>query len=288
MTVIDAHLHVWDPAALDYDWLTGALDARFAERELAAAIDGLDGERSFVFVQAGAADEQNVAEIDWVAGLDLPIVGAVAHANVERGATVADALGELRQRPLVRGIRRLIQGAPDGFAETPAFIDGVRAVAAAGLVFDVCITARQLPEVTRLIDAVLETHPDARFVLDHLGKPAVGTAAAPLLPSDTDWEHDIRELATRVNVVCKISGLPGESPSGWDAAQLTPFLDVALDAFGGKRLVYASDWPASFGQAGYDADGYATWERFVMRWAGEHGVDEAALFGGNATRVYAL
>src|SRR5690606_39232863 len=35
MRVLDAHLHLWDPAVLEYDWLEGPLARRFAEEEFA-------------------------------------------------------------------------------------------------------------------------------------------------------------------------------------------------------------------------------------------------------------
>ena len=33
---------------------------------------------------------------------------------------------------------------------------------------------------------------------------------------------------------------------GWKPADLKPYVDVALDAFGPARLMYGSDWPVSY------------------------------------------
>lgn len=110
---------------------------------------------------------------------------------------------------------------------------GAREVAARDLSFDVCVRENQLPDIARLAGAI----PELRLVLDHLGKPAVGTAASPIAPS-AEWARDLTELARHANAFCKLSGLPGEAGGDWSAEQLEPFLDVAADAFGVERLMW--------------------------------------------------
>jgi L-fuconolactonase len=78
-----------------------------------------------------------------------------------------------------------------------------------------------------------------RIVLDHLGKPPV--AAAQLDP----WRGDLARLAALPNVACKLSGLATEAAPGWHAADVRPYLDHALDAFGPARCMVGSDWPVA-------------------------------------------
>jgi len=46
------------------------------------------------------------------------------------------------------------------------------------------------------------------------------------------------------NVHCKISGMVTEANYlHWKKEQFTPYLDVVVEAFGTKRIMYGSDWP---------------------------------------------
>lgn len=62
--MIDAHLHLWDPARLDYDWLrhVPAIAGRHGLEEWAATESGV---RQAVFVQADCAPAQALAAVDW-------------------------------------------------------------------------------------------------------------------------------------------------------------------------------------------------------------------------------
>lgn len=281
MRVVDGHLHLWDPEALTYEWLDGPLLRSFGPDELDAALaEAPDADYGFVFVQAECAPEQSLAEVDWVASLAgrVPLRGIVARAPLEDLIATDALLAELSARPLVVGVRRLLQSEPDGFSAAPRFRAAARAVAAAGLSFDACVRWTQLPDVVELADAV----PDLTIVLDHLGKPEVGSPEAADPADGTPWAESLRDLALRPNVVCKLSGLPAESSGEWTDAQLRPFLDVALDAFGPDRLLFGSDWPVS--------GPYGRWAETVTTWledrVGEH--HQTAVLAENAERVYRL
>ncbi len=119
---------------------------------------------------------------------------------------------------------------------------GLAAVAAAGLVYDLVITAGQLPAAARAVAAV----PDLVFVLDHLAKPPI--AAGRIEP----WAEDLRRLAARPNTAAKLSGLVTEADwRHWTPADLRPYAETALDAFGPARLMFGSDWPVCTLAASY-------------------------------------
>lgn len=283
MRVLDTHLHLWDPQLLRYPWLDDipALNRTFAVEELRAveAELGEGSDVSYLFMQAECLPEQAHAEVEWVRELAtvLPIRGIIARLAMEED--VRETADVFAADPLVVGVRRLIQGEPEGLTRRPAFLESARAVADAGLVFDACVSASQIAELCDLADAV----PDLLIVLDHLGKPEVGSAEAPRRPGDTGWGRDIQDLAARPNVVCKLSGLPGESRGDWNEAQMRPFLDHAAEVFGGERLIFASDWPASFGAD--PVEGYGRWLTFVTGWAGN---DASAVLFSNGARVYGV
>jgi L-fuconolactonase len=141
------------------------------------------GVRQAVFVQADCAPAQALDEVDWVAGLahpDLEILGIVAFAPLELGEAVAPHLDALRQRPSVRGVRRSVQNETDDFIADPRHLDGLVAAARRGLTIDLCARDRQLPLVIEVLARLFEREPDARVVLDHLGKPDIAAHAGDI------------------------------------------------------------------------------------------------------------
>ena len=297
MRVLDSHLHLWRPDLLQYTWLKGPLAYEFETLELEhARIPGVT-ESGVVFVQAECIEEQFLDEVRWVTGLadEAGVKAIVAGARLDRGALTSAHLEALAEFGLVVGVRHLLQGERDGLAVTPAFIAGVRELAARDWTFDACVRSSQLPDIAALAAAV----PGLRMVLDHVGKPAVGTASAPLPPS-AQWVSDLTALAQHPDVFCKLSGLPSEAGGDWDAAQVEPFLDVALAAFGPERLMWGSDWPVSVvgpaevgdeyapadGSDAYQPTGRARWANTVAAWAIARGLDVDAIMRANAARFY--
>ena len=276
----DTHVHLWDLRRAPYAWLdeVPALRATHALDEYDAATEGI-GVEKIVFVECTGTFDDGASreEVAWVSGLaetDARIRGIVAHASLERGADVWDHLAWLAEQPLVKGVRRLIQGESDpDFCLRPAFVEGVRMLHAYGFTFDVCIYHHQLPSVIRLVDAC----PDVHFVLDHLGKPDVrGGKTEP-------WKTHLTELAGCPNVVCKVSGLLTEADhDAWTSADVRPYLDHALEAFGFDRVLYGSDWPVL-----RLAAEYATWFELVRETvAGCSEEEKRKLFDVNAEWVY--
>jgi L-fuconolactonase len=299
MRILDSHLHLWDDEALTYTWLEGPLAYRFADTELEhARIPGASAEEC-VFVQAETVPDDFLGEVEWVETMAdrLGIVGIVAGVRLDHGVDTTTHLEELAAHPLVIGVRHNLQGEPDGTAVSTAFVMGAREVAQRGWTFDACVRASQLTDVARLAGAI----PELQIVLDHLGKPEVGTADAPLAPS-AEWVRDLSEFARHPNTYGKLSGLPGEAHGRWSAEQLVPFLDAAADAFGEERLMWGSDWPVSVigpaeaGDPHAPADGSDTyqptartrWADAVASWAADRGHDVDAIMWGNARAFYRL
>lgn len=231
--LIDTHLHLWDPAQVA--WVRG--NPTFNRVFDAAAFGEASAECRItraVFVQCDAVDA--LAEVAWVAQQakkDPRIAGIVAHAPVEQGAAVAASLRALVAEPLVRGIRRIIQGEPLGFCARAEVVAGMQALAAHDLSFDLCLRRAQLPEVITLVKAC----PQVRFMLDHLGNP-------PIKDRTMDgWAAPFAELAALPNVWCKLSGIVTVAAKEWTIEDLAPYVEHALKTFTPARLVWGSDWP---------------------------------------------
>ncbi|MFJ4164589.1 amidohydrolase family protein [Microbacterium sp. NPDC089698] len=291
MRLLDSHLHLWDPSRLDYEWLSGPLAQRFAAEELAhASVDGVDGAdgSAAIFVQAECVESQFLDEARWVAenAALTGVVGIVAGARLDRGERTTAHLSALAGLDGVVGVRHNLQDEPDGTARSAAFRAGATALAAHGLRFDACVRARQLSDVSDLAAAV----PSLPIVLDHLGKPAIGTATDPLRPAAA-WLRDLNDLAAHPQVSIKLSGLPAEAGGSWSPAQVTPFLDAAAEAFGSGRLLWGGDWPVSAlggDPQEYDPASRGRWAQAVADWAEARGLDADAILWGNAARFYGV
>lgn len=260
-----------------YPWLAGApaLNRDYDPTDLGPARHLLSGA---VVVEAGRADDQWLAEVEWVESLaaDWPfIVGMVAHAPLENRGRRAEQLAELGRHSLVVGVRRNIQDEGRGFALGRDFVAGVESLAEYGFPFDLCVRHWQLVEVTELVRRL----PEVTFVLDHCGKPAV---AQRLLEP---WRSDIARMAELSNVVCKLSGLTTEADHRtWRTGDIEPYVRHALDVFGPDRCLFGGDWPVAT-----LATPYERWRDLVARCGdslSDMGV--AAIAAGTAVRVYRL
>jgi L-fuconolactonase len=279
MTVIDAHHHVWDLSVRDQDWITGAAMAPIRRtftlddlRPLAAAA----GVEATVMVQTVTVAAETPEMLALAAGSSL--VAAVVGWTDLTSPGVADELARLAAGPgggYLAGIRHQVQSEPDpDWLRRPDVIRGLRAVAAAGLCYDLVVVPRQLPAASYAAAAV----PGLTMVLDHAGKPPIGTGDA------RGWAASVRAFAALPNTVCKLSGLVTEAPPGAPARDFTPVADVVLSAFGAARTMFGSDWPVCLLARDY-AGVYALAETLV---AGLSAEERAAVFGGTAARVYGI
>ncbi len=273
--LIDAHHHFWLYTPEQYGWISDDMDALrrdFLMSDLCpllrdARVDGT------VAVQA----RQSVDETRWLlslAGEGSPIRGVVGWLPLAAREFPA-LLDEFQHETALKGLRHVVQSEPDGFLDASAFNDGIRRLRGTGLVYDLLIVWQQMPEAVRFADR----HPDQVFVLDHLAKPPIRSGEME------PWASGISELARRENICCKVSGMVTEAdPSQWTVADLKPYVDVVLDAFGPQRLMAGSDWPVL--TVGCD---YAKWWQTVEDWVAPLSETErAAILGGTATRVYHL
>jgi L-fuconolactonase len=279
-TIVDSHVHLWNPAVLHLAWLEALpelnrarLPEDFAHASAAANVSKM------IFIECGGEPAQAIVEVDWVSALakaEKRLCGIVAQAPLERGAEVREHLMQLARRPLVKGVRRLLQGEYDAeFCLRPEFVAGVKLLAVFDFTFDVCLRSEQLPAVTELVRRV----PEVEFVFDHLGKPPV--KAAQIEP----WATQLKTLAGLPNVSCKISGLTTEADwQHWRVEDLKPYFEVALEAFGEERVLFGGDWPVC-----NLATDYGRWVETVVQLSEsltESG--QRKLFQTNAERIYRI
>jgi L-fuconolactonase len=277
-SIVDSHVHFWNPATLRYSWLDGLpalnrafLPAAFAEASKAANVTKL------IFVEAGCESAQSSAEVDWVCSVakDEPrLKGIVAHAPLENGEKARAQLEMLASRPQVKGVRRSLQGECDfGFCLRREFISGTRLLAEFGFTLDLCVRHDQLRDVAELVRRV----PQVNFVLDHFGKPDVRSK------NPQRWAMDLEALAKLPNIVCKISGLATEADwNNWKPVDLKFYFERALEVFDFDRVLFGGDWPVAT-----LATCYERWIETVQEMVSSaSNADRVKLFQTNAERIY--
>jgi len=276
MQTIDAHHHLWRYTPSEYDWIDENMqvlrrdfmpdDLKVAMRS--AAVDGA------VAVQA----RQTLDETRWLldsAETNDEIRGVVGWAPIA-GAEFPGVMEEFDGRPKLKGLRHVIQGEKDeNYILREDFNAGIRALAGSGLVYEILIYERHLPQTIEFVDR----HPEQVFVLDHIAKPLI--AAGIVEP----WATRMRELAKRENVWCKISGMVTEADwKTWTPETLKPYMEVAVEALGPKRLMVGSDWPVCLVACSYER----WWQMLREYFAEFSDAERAQVFGGNAIQVYGL
>jgi L-fuconolactonase len=278
---VDAHHHLWDPGRRAYPWMdesVAAIRRPFGVADLDAAA-GPEGFEATIAVQAVSSLEETEELLDVAAtsGRVAGVVGWVDLADPEVAATLA----ALRDRPGGRalvGVRHQVHDEPDpDWLLRDQVLEGLAAVADAGLVYDLLVRERELPAAR----VVAERLPELTLVVDHLAKPRIREGAME------PWTGGLAALARHPNVACKVSGLVTEADwTAWTPAQLVPYVAHATEVFGPERLLFGSDWPVCLLAAGY-AEVVAAATEALDR-AGLSPAEREAVFGANAHRLYRL
>jgi predicted TIM-barrel fold metal-dependent hydrolase len=279
--VVDAHVHLWDPARTDwYPYLSGrqqldmgdvtGMARRFDVATYQAESAGWNVEKLVnVAAATGRHSIDETLALDRRADVDGhpdAIVGGIPPTD-----TVAEAI-ELLDRQMTasrfRGVR------PMGVFDGPLpSADVLRELQDRSLVFELMAHPDHLESAA----AGLEPFDDLVVVVEHTGWPRSDTAEERAL-----WDDGMRALAALGDrVCCKLSGLA--MPLGSMAVDaFAPWIEHAIEMFGVDRCLFASNFPVD-GMHGTFDELYTTFDAVTAS------LDDAArdkLFAANAERVY--
>lgn len=276
MIRIDTHQHFWRYQPENYAWINDEMAA--LQRDYAPAeLEPLLHEANIAGTVAVEA-RGHLAETDHllaIAEQTAFVRGVVGWLPLsEPGA--AQLLERYAAHPKLRGLRHWLGASHDlDYMFGAALQRGVALLAPTGLSFDLMLWPPQLASASAFVDR----HPNQIFILDHFAKPYIRDGQ--LEP----WRSQLRELARRPNVYCKVSGLTTEADwQSWQPEHLAPYLDAALEAFTPRRLMFGSDWPVCT-----LASGYVRWAQTIAKWAGTLSAAEGdRILGGTALEAYRL
>ncbi len=276
--IVDAHHHFWNLEREGMPWMTAeheGIRRTFAPADLAPLL-ARAGVVQTVLVQAACSDadtDSMFAQADahpWIGGV-------VAWVDLRTPERARMRLDELARRPKLRGIRHLIHDEADphwilqgGVIASLALLERRR------LILELpCVYPLHLGHVPELA----ARFPDLTIVIDHLGKPPVGSDEM------AGWATQLRRASAYGNVAAKISGLNTcLASSDWQAADLREAIAVALDAFGPHRLVCGSDWPVALLNGDYER----VWRETVRVIEQLDPLHAEQLLARNAIRLYGL
>lgn len=278
--MIDAHHHLWTIRPRSHPWLAGDplgrsltpadYDATFAHDAVAAT----------VWIEALAADPMaELAEADAMRRASGGRIGAalIGHVPLDAADVGArlDACGAIS--PAFRGVRDILDPRHARAADLltrPGFLDGLRALAARDLVFDMMLTPSQMRPAAALLAQV----PGLRVAVEHVGSPHDRSAAGLTL-----WKDGLASLAALPRCIVKVSALQCLEPH-WTDATLTGIVAVVRDLFTPTRMCVGTDWPVH-DRTCPGPEAIAALRRITAAWPAR---DRQALFTDTARDFYRI
>jgi len=273
---VDAHQHFWKFDPVRDSWITeemSAIKGDFLPTDLEPLLDENNFDSSVV-VQSDQSDFENEFQLKNAADNDF-IRGVVGWVDLQ-SANVEEKLIHYSSFKKMKGFRHVLQGEPDrALMLKPAFINGISKLEKFGFTYDILVFDDQLKYIPGFVAAL----PRQKFVIDHIAKPRIKEKRIK------EWKEEITEVAKFENVYCKLSGMVTEADwKNWTRQDFQPYLDVVVDAFGVRRIMYGSDWPVCLLAASYTEVLDIVREYF----SSYSSTEQQMIFGENATQFYDL
>ncbi len=244
MTIIDAQVHAYAANTPERPWHSVPnWPPHVTGDEMVAAMDkeGVDGA---IYVSPFSMYQYDASYAVSVQKAHPDKFALVKPVNPDDPA-VADVIADWKKTPRTVGIRIIMTKESKRAPDDPGFDRILRAAARNDLPVNVLFWGN-IDAGTALIDR----HPDVRFIIDHLGILQPSVPPAPPQP----WADlpKVLELAKRKNAVIKVTGActlsrkPYPFPDIWDP------LARVFDAWGFDRCLWGTDWTRAFAVVNYE------------------------------------
>lgn len=274
--IIDAHQHFWKYEPIKHEWIDESMAVirqDFLPSDLKKTYDtnGIDG---CVAVQA----DQTLAETDFLLKLSEEhdfIKGVIGWVDL-RAENIDSVLEKYGSNKKIKGFRHIVQGEADhNFLIRPDFLKGISHLEKYGYVYDILIFPHQLGAALEFV----KQFPNQKFIIDHMAKPYIKDGFYD------GWAILMAEIAKYENVFCKLSGMITEADyNSWTPSQIFPYMDLVLQTFGPKRILFGSDWPVCL-----VAGSYTDVKKVVTDFIAElSSSEQSAIMGENAMQFYNL
>lgn len=199
--------------------------------------------------------------------------GLVKPVNPDDPA-VADIISEWKATPGTVGIRIMMAYGPEREPDDPGIATILREAVRHDFPVNLLCWGRL--DAGR---ALIDRHPDVRFVVDHLGLEQPRMPPAPPEP----WADlpKVLELAKRPNAVIKVSGACTLSHAGYPYPDIWEPLARVFDAWGIDRCLWGTDWTRAHAVLSYKqgVEPFRTADRLTED-------ERAMLMGGASAKAY--
>jgi len=273
MMTIDSQVHAYEANTPKRPWATlPNWPDHVTGDEMVAAMDkvGVDGA---IFISAFSMyryDASYAVEVARAHPGRLAIVKPVDPDDPD----VDDVVADWKQTPGAVGIRIMLTRESGRAPDDP----GLDRIARAGVRHDFPVNLLcwdNLDAGTALIDR----HPDTRFILDHLGILQPRTPPAPEQP----WADlpKVLALAKRPNAAIKVSGACTLSREPYPFPDIRDPLKRVFEAWGLERCLWGTDWTRAFAVVNYE-QAVAPFRNY----GGLSDSERAMLMGGACAKAY--
>ena len=273
MPVIDSQVHVYAANTPDRPWHSVPnWPDHVTGDEMVAAMDavGVDGA---IFISSFSMYQYDSSYAVEVQQAHPGRFGLVKPVNPDNPA-VADVIAEWKETPGTVGIR--IMMTPE--AERDPTDPGLDVILREAVRHDFPVNMLSWGNIDAGI-AVVDRHPDTRFIIDHLS--ILQPRTPPAAPEPWADLPKVLDLAKRPNAVIKVSGActlsrePYPFPDIWDP------LARVFDAWGLDRCLWGTDWTRAFAVVNYEnaVEPFRLTDRLSVS-------DREVLMGGACAKAY--
>ena len=246
MQIIDPHLHLFNLAHGQYDWLRAENPPAWPDKsKICRDFNEIDLDlgpglelAGYVHLEAGFDNQASWREIDWIERqAELPL-RTVGHLDLRlHPQAFAEGLNQLKQRQSVVGVRHIFDEAVNELAKHPNTIENLRLLAAENLHFELQFSTQNRADC-EIVDDLVTNIPELNFILNHAGFCSTNPTDAGCKASITG----LKKLAQLANLRVKSSGFEmcNRKFKPAEAARLT---GVLCELFGDNRVMLASNFP---------------------------------------------
>ena len=266
--IIDPHLHFFALDQGHYHWLKEDQAPFWSDKHILrhpyheASLTLSPGTRlmGFVHIEAGFDNQQPWREIAWlessctlpfksVAGIDL---------TLEPDAFIEQIQALLKYQSVV-GCRHILDDEAYELLTQQKVKTNLAYLANQQLSFDLQMSLRDTPAITLLV-AILDDLPGLRVIINHAGWPPLNNESKTEAVSPWQvWQENLFALSQFEQCAIKCSGWEMADRQYTKEWQLK-VISACLEAFGGKRVMLASNFPLVLFTQAYDDlwNGYLT------------------------------
>ncbi len=244
MPIIDCQIHAYEANTPKRPWATVPnWPDHVTGDEMVAAMDrlGIDGA---IFISPFAMyryDASYSVEVQKKHPGRFALVKPVDPDN----PAVADVVAEWKKTPGTVGVRIMLTREAKRAPDDP----GLDRIVRAAVKHDFPINVLFWGNVDAGM-ALVDRHPDARFIIDHLGILQPRTPPAPEQP----WADlpKVLDLAKRKNAVIKVSGACTLSREPYPYNDIWDPVRRVLDAWGLERCLWGTDWTRAYAVCNFE------------------------------------